>query len=408
MHEIMRLATPDDLPAVARLLSHSFPLPGRGAEGWAEALRTDPRGGPELLWVCEDDGELTATCHLLRFEQWIAGAGIPVMGLGKVAVAPTHRRRGLGRRLVASALRHARERGDLATALYPFRSSFYAGLGYAMAGRALQYRLPAFLPDAPERGHVRVAESDEDRAAVREVYSRWIRGETGQLSRDPRAWDWYWASRDHRVLLYQPPGGAPEGYALLLAGEDASPVQVEERAWLTPRARRGIYGWLSALAGEGREVLYRAPAAERVDLLLPEESAAPDPIGWGLWRPVATVMAGPMFRLLDVPEALRRRTVVPGPSLSLRLEVPDAEIPANRGPWAVTLDGGTTRVEPCAASGADLDLSLPVAVLSGLYVGALRLADAVEAGLAHADPPTAVAALDRALAVPPPWTFTRF
>ena len=67
-----------------------------------------------------------------------------------VAVAPDFRRRGLGRSLCAKALREGRQRGDVLSLLYPFRVSFYVGLGYTLAGEMHHYRFrPADLPGAP-------------------------------------------------------------------------------------------------------------------------------------------------------------------------------------------------------------------------------------------------------------------
>jgi predicted acetyltransferase len=52
--------------------------------------------------------------------------------------------------MVREAFRHSLERGDLASALYPFRVTFYERLGYGLAGEVLQYQLPPeSLPDDP-------------------------------------------------------------------------------------------------------------------------------------------------------------------------------------------------------------------------------------------------------------------
>lgn len=411
--ETFRFAREDEIPEIARLVGHSFV--GRTQEQLEEALGSGPFGGVEILWIGEEDGLPTSACHLIRFHQWVGGARLPMMGLALVTVSPTHRRRRVAGRLVASGLRQARERGDVVSALYPFRIRFYEDLGYGLAGEAHQYLLPPdHFPDSPERLRVTLARGADDLAAVRALYDRWAPTQSGQLDRHGHDGLWKRALDGERAaVVYRGEGGEPEGYAVVRYRSDLPPqerfLEVDERVWLTSAARRGLHAWLGSLGDQWPRVAYRAHPEEGFGGLVREPrlplGSAP---GWGLWFPSATLLAGPMFRLLDVTAAWGARSVAPDARLTLGLEVRDPQLPENDGPWRLRLEDGRVAVESGRGGGADVSLRLSVSALSRLFVGALAPSAAVDAGLAEADRPERLAALDAALRLPRPWTFDRF
>ncbi|HET8656569.1 MAG TPA: GNAT family N-acetyltransferase [Longimicrobiaceae bacterium] len=410
-----RFARPDEVHDVGRLSAHSFPGLARTPDWWADQLAT-PRfgGGPEIAWVGEDDGQLVASCQLHPLREWVSGAPLPTMGLGTVAIAPTHRKRGLAGRLVSAALRAARERGDVASALYPFRVSFYARLGYGLAGEALQYRIPPeALPDSDERKRVELAESPEAHAEVRALYAAWAPTQTGMLVRGERAWEGLLAPPDRGLVAYRGAGERLEGYALVAYRTDLPPqerfLEVEEMVWTTDSARRGLYAWLLSLGDQWRQIVLRSLPAHRLGDWISEPrlplGSAP---GWGLWFPSAILVRGPMFRLVDSAAAWVERTVAAESALTLALEVQDPQLPENSGSWRLRLEAGRVHVEQGVGGPEDMTLRLDISALSRIYVGALPPSAAVAAGLAETDRPERLAALDAALALPEPWTFDRF
>jgi predicted acetyltransferase len=413
--ETFRPATWDEVDDVARLEAHSFPSVTRGHAWWEDFLVGGPHGGLEALWVAEEKRRLVGACQLLWLRQWIGGVPIRVMGLGSVAIAPTHRRRGLATRMLTAGFEHARERGDVASALFPFRASYYESLGYGLAGEAHQYQIPpGVLPDVrEERLRVSLVESEAELAAMRAVYDAGARLQTGQVERSERSWRSVAHGDDRASVVYWGEGGEPEGYAIVRYRADLPLterfLEVEERMWLTLGAQQGIYAWLGSLGDQWRELVYRAHPEEGFGDRLSEPRlpllSAPS---WGLWFPSATLLRGPMFRLLDVPEALAQRTLVDGHELSVALEVEDDQIPENRGPWHLRFEGGSIRVEPLAGQAVDVTLALAVDTLSRIYIGALAPWQAVAGGLATIDNPETVRVLDAALHLPRPWTFDRF
>ncbi|HEX6308496.1 MAG TPA: GNAT family N-acetyltransferase [Longimicrobiales bacterium] len=408
-----RFARPDEIPAVARLVAHSFPAANR-APGWFQEHLATPvfGGGPETLLIGGDERGIAAACQIHPLRQWVAGEPLHVSGVGTVAISPTHRKQRLGAALVRAALHAGRERGDVAACLYPFRVSFYRALGFGLAGEAVQVQVASrALPDSAERHRVELLESETARASALRLYEHWMREQTGQLERTPGMWTRLFDEEDHALVGYRAPDGALEGYALGLYRTDLEPgerfLEIDEMVWLTDSARRGLYGWLASLDDQWQQIVLRTLPSHRIGDWLREprlpRGRAPS---WRLWAPAATLLSGPMFRLLDVRGAFEGRRIEQAPALALTLELSDADIEANVGSWRIALDAGRATVE--RSGGVDLTLRMDVSTLSRIYIGALPPSAALAAGLLECDRPELVPVLDAALALPEPWTFDRF
>jgi predicted acetyltransferase len=411
--ERFRWAEEGEIGGLARLVSHSFPGTARGPGWWEERLRQPPYGGgADIVLVAEVDGDPAAALQLHPLRTRVAGREHRVAGVGSVAVSPLHRRRGLAARLVAEGLRRSRERGDSLSALYPFRISFYRRLGFGAAGTAEQYRLPpAAFPYDPAGPRVQRVVEDADRAELDALYGRWMRNQTGQVVRTPAVWEQVLGQPDRVAVLYRAPDGEPRAYCVAQYRADAPAperhLEVEEQVWTSPEGQRAIYGWLATLGDQWREILYRAHPDEHLALRLADprlpSGSAP---GWGLWAPFATLLNGPMYRILDLPAAWGGRPAA-GEGIVMALEVRDEQLPENAGAWRVRLGPDGSEAER-GGGAADIRLTLDVSVLSSLFVSGCSPSAAVAAGLAGVDRPEILSRLDAALRLPSPWTFDRF
>jgi predicted acetyltransferase len=413
-----RFAEPHEIEAVARLVSHSFPGLGRTIAKWSEQL-ADPvyGGGADTLVIGLDRDRIVASLQIHRMTQWVAGSPLPIAGVGTVAVSPTYRKRRIGGPLVRGAHQMAFDRGDVGAALYPFRVSFYQKLGYGNAGEALQYLVtPESLPDAPERDAVEIVESESGRREVLSFYNEWIESQTGQMSRSERVFDHMMDSAGRALFAWRGDSGV-EGYALVAYRTDLPRperyLEVDELVWSSPAARRGLLGWLSTTGDQWERILLRAPASEHLgDVIreprMPPGSAPP----WLLWTPAATLMMGPMFRLINVEKAWTGRRIKNTVSTPVLLDVRD-DIASNAGIWRLDLSSGATTIarvdDAHAMSSTDLPmLSLDISTLSRLFIGSITATAAQRAGLLRCDRADTLAELDTALALPEPWTFNRF
>jgi len=116
------------------------------ARTWSYAFR--PESGPHEYDPDDDppparsgskrglfeDGELLAICKHRWFTCRVGDDWLPVGGVASLATLPEHRREGYVRRLLAETLSEYREREIPIAALWPFKGTFYAQFGWALAG----------------------------------------------------------------------------------------------------------------------------------------------------------------------------------------------------------------------------------------------------------------------------------
>ena len=112
-----------------------------------------------------DDGEIVGGAGVYPLELTIPGGPIGCAAVTIVGVHPTHRRRGLLRKLMTVQLLDVRERGEPIAALWASEDTIYGRYGYGQASARLDIRLPRIRaelrPDLPAReGRVRLVDHE--------------------------------------------------------------------------------------------------------------------------------------------------------------------------------------------------------------------------------------------------------
>lgn len=412
----IRQAEPGDAAPLARLWARAFPGERTVADRERALEEGLPYGGIESAWLHEQDGHLTAAFRAYPFTQYINGTPLRSMGLAAVAVAAAARRRGLGRQLCVAALRVGRERGDIISALYPFRPAFYRSLGWGIVGglHAHTFRAGA-LPDDPARDAVRPAEPDDDEA-IMACYARVAERSNGLIRRDARAWKVRlgpWVEGDDAGRITAVVGhDRAAGYMLARSRPARSPehrtIRIAELVAEDEIAYRSLLAWLAGQRDQWPYVRYDAPRGDALEHRL----ADPRPPGFrperGLWFSTARLLRGPMLRVLDVPAALhaRRWEDLPGGELGVEIEVLDREIPSNRGPWRLDLHAGGATVRSPDAHRPHARLVTDAPAFAQIYCGELLPSEAARVGLAQV---AEASRLDSAFrAVEPFWLLDEF
>jgi predicted acetyltransferase len=394
-----RQAETSDIRAVAELWVHSFPGP-HSLEDRMRVLETGGRyGGIETAMVAEENGRLAAALKLTPFTQFIAGAALPMMGLAAVGVAPWARRRGVGIAVCTHALDVARRRGDVVSALYPFRPAFYHRLGWGLVGQLHTYR---FMPEQlPDRGdpRVRLATTD-DHEAIAACYDRVARASNGMIERDGLIWKQRFDGGMKHAYVTE---GTVDGYMIVRYGRassaDRRPLRIIELVAEHDDTCGRLLGWISRQRDLWRRIIYDAMPGEHFGLrLLDPRPPGFAPARW-LWASVATVIRGPMLRILDVRRALELRAHWPAHApCSFDLVVDDSQLPSNAGPWRCSFDGSRMRVTALAGAAAmDAEhengeaqrviarLRITAPALAQIYTGEIAVSDAVRLGAAQCD-----------------------
>lgn len=382
---MIRHAEHSDIRALASLWARSFPGE-RSVEERVRHLETGGVfGGIESAWLDERDGRMVGAFRAYALTQHMHGTAYRMMGLAAVAVDETARRRGVGRDLCVHAIRVARERGDVLSILYPFRPAFYHSLGWATTGEMHTYRFrPESLGEVGRYATVRRAEPD-DRAGIAACYDRVAAETNGMIARTPRIWRGHLDS--DAIHTYTTGDGAVRGYIIVRAGRSAAPDEkplfIRELVAADHEAYEALLGWVSAQRDSWRLVHYDAAPDERFAHRLAEPRTPGFHPARYLWAPVGRIIRGPMLRILDVRQALEKRTRwAPVAPLTFGLHVIDDVVSENQGPFAVEFDGRRAVVKRGTAHPA---LRLPATTLAQIFAGELSVREALNLGLAACD-----------------------
>ncbi|WP_091665070.1 GNAT family N-acetyltransferase [Micromonospora auratinigra] len=349
---------------------------------------------PDRALLVRDAGVPVAHATAFTRELTVPGAVLPAAHVTGVAVAPTHRRRGLLTALMRRQLREIRDAGrEPVAVLWASEGRIYPRFGYGLAARRCTVQCDTTelrLPDpGPAAGTLRLGRADTHAAELARLYERVRADRPGWSGRDERWWAYRLAdlaslrggATPRRVLLHDGPTG-PDGYALYRAKEEWGPtgpcgqVLVEE---------------VVAATGEAYVELWRLLLSVDLTRRLSFRYAALDePLFWLLNEPrrLGAQLADSLWvRVVDLPAALAARRYAT--EVDVVLEVTDDLLPENTGRWRLV--GGPTGAE-CVATTAPAGLACDVRALGELYLGGTGLGALGAAGRVRELVPGTVAA----------------
>ena len=299
------------------------------------------------------------------------GAVLPTAGLSFVAVASTHRRRGLLRAMCTELHCRIANSGYALAALHASEGGIYGRFGYGPATilheLTIDRRFAHLRADTPRVApdDVRLVRPTEHRGAFEEIYERWRRRVPGGLLRPQVLWE-QWEND-----CLSPPGGAaksfgllhPEGYAMYRTqSADPKLARVEELKAVSTDARDGL---LRALLG--------LDSVERISILTHPEDPLPflltDPrLAKTTWR-----QDGLWIRIMDVASALEARSYAADLHAVLGL--------SGEGHFALEVRNGRAR---CTPTDAPAEIEMGREELGTLYLGVHRAATLAAANRLYA------------------------
>ena len=331
------------------------------------------------------------------------GRDLGAAGITEVGVAPSHRRRGILRRMMTWMLVQAVERGEPVAILWASESAIYQRFGFGLGTLQSMFDMERsrirFIRPVEPVGRIRMIEHDEAVRLIPPIYETARLRIPGAITRSAVKWDtellfdadWMHRGNGPKFMAVLEVDGEVRGYALyrmLPQWEDRGPnnsLLVMEVIGLDHAAERTLWGWLTELDLVGRLRAWRGPVPHPLILELTE------PRRMGL-----VVREGILLRILDVAAALEGRGYSGAGSLTF--ELADAFRPANAGRWRLTVGDGPDRPSTVARTDDEPDLSLDTSDLATVYLGAFRFADLARSGRVQACRPGAIEEADRLFA----------
>jgi predicted acetyltransferase len=383
--------------------------------GWLEHARTDavtlrgawlaePRVGPGAIPV--------ATYASFDKTLNVGTALLPLRMITDVTVAPTHRRRGLLRRLITADLQDAVDRGVPLAALTVSEGSIYGRFGFGVATHARRvqvdttsrFALREPIQALAGEGRVELTEPEAAWPAVSAVFERFHAATHGSVERPlfyrdlltgRFAWSEMGPDRQLRAAVHLGPEGEPDGYALYrVSGRDngIGKVDVVDLVALTAAAYLRLWRLLADIDLIQQVSWSHAPAS--------------DPLEWALVEPrVRKVTAVDDFlwvRVLDVPSALAARPW--GEDGALVLEVEDA-LGHAAGRWLVETEAGRAQA---TRTDRPADVRMAADTLGSLYLGGVAVGTLHSGGRLAGDDAAVETLAAMADAGPTPYCITGF
>jgi predicted acetyltransferase len=347
--------------------------------------------------VAVDDGEIVGNVGAFTFGLTLpGGAAVPAAGVTWVAVSPTHRRRGLMRRLLDHLHADAVERGEVAAVLWAAESSIYGNVGY---GPTHQQRLCAvdttrvrFRDDAPTGGTVRYLDGASATEVLAPIGDRARHARPGAVLVSPAWW------RRLQAQLVSPTAGKPRRHVLVHRDERGEPdgyaIYSSQERWVDGVARGEVdVGDVVACTPAAHAELWRVLCS--LDLVVEvttDQLPLDDPLPWMLLdqRAIRTtnVADGLWLKVFDVPGVFGERTYATDDAV-----VVDA---GDLGRWRI---GGPGRCD--AAGGSAPEVSMSPVELGAVSLGGTAVRDLVAAGRVREHVAGAGERLGRALAADP-------
>jgi predicted acetyltransferase len=374
----LRIITPDELETFHQTM------------GVVLGFESTPADVERFRKVCElerfraafDGKQMVATFGTFSLHLTVPGNVLPTGGTTVVTVLPTHRRRGIMRRLMVQHLTDVHERGEPLAALWASEGSIYGRFGYGPACDRVSTMLSKPFAQMQEpveiHGTMQLLDKHKALSIFPKIFETAAAGRPGMYRRDEAWWKYRiledppeWrsgASRQHNVVHIS--DGQPLGYVMYRThfdpGSQTTEVRIPELIATTSGAEKALWQYVF-----GIDLISSIRAWNRpVD----------DPLLWWLTDPrrmERKVKDALWIRPVDVPAALNGRRYSSAGSIVFR--VVDDICTWNTGIYQLETDSdGTGR---CTKSTDKPELDVTAHALGATYLGGHRFQDLSRAGV---------------------------
>jgi predicted acetyltransferase len=398
----IRSIAPEELQAFMRTLLHAFHDPELDEHLKAEALIYEP----DRYFVALDGERFVGTAGACTTLLTLPGGrAVTAPGVTAVGVLPSHRRRGINTRLMATLLDQAAGRGEPLAYLWASESSIYGRFGYGMAAWCTELAMPTerseFVGGVRLDGAVRALPREEALPLMRPVYERVAARRPGLIAIDDRWWSWLNLAmkkdedEPNFYAVHEDEAGTPDGYAV---------YKVKQQDWEYGVANHELrVQFLFAETPAASAALWRFLLdIDLVSVVKAWDRAVDEELLWLVREPRRlrfTVSDGLWVRLVDVAASLAARGYAGDGRVVF--EVEDAFRPATSGRYALEVAGGEGSGE---RTDAEPDVACDVAALGAAYLGGPSFRQLARAGQVRELVPGALARADAMFASDPaPW-----
>jgi predicted acetyltransferase len=408
---ILRWVGEDELDRVAQTRMYCYGAASKELETYTARIRDDQRTRPGDFLLAERAGVAVGTTTSISFHMWCRGGRIPCQGVAWVGTIKTARRsgktggeKGIASQLMHETIRKARERGEVVSALMPFRASFYEHFGYGMVERRNDWSVPiSILPQGDFQG-IRFMQAG-DLPLVQACRQRMVEQGQCDLERTPGSWAFFSPQWENGYCIVDQPtaGGAVGSWAYLVESiqNDLRYITVADAAWDSPQALVRQLHFLASLRDQYSEAILTLPVDWPLNWLLKESQLPHRPVDHAVAK-VQTINRT-QLRILDHAKFLSALMLPPESSGKATIGVRESE--GDVSSFAIDLEKGHARHKPSAGSP---DVEMTDRTWAAIACGDLPASTAARLGLIRVHSESALKLLDAFAIGPAPFCNERF
>jgi predicted acetyltransferase len=402
----LRWVGESDLDRVAETRLRCYAKAAGDLEAFKLRTRADPRAKSGDYLLAEIDGQAVGTTTSISFTMWCRGGSIPCQGVAWVGAIKTMRRKGsAGTPGVASAvmresLRLARERGDVVSALMPFRASYYEHFGYGVVERRCDWTVPIATLPIGEFDSIRFTEPGDFDARA-ELLRRVNRAGQCEIERSGAYWKKVDESAADGFSIVDRAGDGPVRGSMnflhqQVDGKDL--VKVSECIYEDAAGLRRMLHFLSSLKDQFAAVQLTLPADVPLNRMLSESQIPHRPVNHPVSRCHSYTRM--QVRILDHAKFLQALNLPARAAGSAVVSVRECEGHTSR--FKLEIDAGKIH---CIPSEASPEIECPDRTWAAIACGDLKASDALRFGLANG---SGASVLDALAMGPLPFTHEYF
>jgi len=386
MSLILRWVGKDHADVVGSTHCHAFRPSPKEIPEHVEDVKSDGRVTGDDFLIVEHDGQVIGTATSLSLQMWVRQSRLACQGVADVSVIKTHRRRkiedqGVATRMMWETIRRARDRGQVVSALMPFRVSFYEHFGYGAIERRNIWTVPTSILPQGEFDGMRYYESSDEPTLAACRQQAVTQGQC-DIERSASSWKQHFDRPfDGYVIVDRPePAGPVQSYLHMnqVAENGQDVLRVTHRDAISPAAFRRQLHFLASLRDQYAAVRLTLPADLPLHYLLRESQLPHRPVN----HPAAALRTVTRMQLkildhLKFLVAVRTAEHLNGSIIVRVLEAEGHSVTLVLDFQHGRIDGRLTEDSP--------QITCRDTTWAAIACGELKLTDAIRVGLAESD-----------------------
>ncbi|MHA1213471.1 MAG: GNAT family N-acetyltransferase, partial [Candidatus Heimdallarchaeota archaeon] len=316
---------------------------------------------------------LVSTYFIEDFQFFLRGVLMKMGGVAGVTTLPEYRRQRQVRLLAIESLKVMRKNKQFISVLYPFKYSFYRKFGYENCDEIPTIIAPPgniLLPKDFKPLTMKEIPRDKAFDLIMSIRKKYSEKYNNMIFSSHKEWEFHHVEKFAKVfVIYNK--DEPVGYFL-------SSLEKREGAWnvrlnITKHvigsedARLTMFDYIKKHTGQTKDFKLWLNGDERFTDYFDD-----------LWDDGLThsICGGAMFRVVDIPEALKLLNFPKELSFTFTLKVTDPSAPWNEEPLEIEIKDGKITIK--SFSGSTFDFETDIKAFTQLYAGYRTIGELVE------------------------------